>query len=454
MSQQTSFPEVQIPRLRLRELLRKSMQDKNLALFFHEIYKQYGPVVEVWFPTIRQRTVMLIGAETNVWLNRNGSYHFRSKDYIQDFEAGFGASQSITSMDGREHDRLRKLLEQGYARSTLEHFLTDLVAQAKHEIKRWEIGKKYSLANTLDLFLHAQASRVMLATDITNWQKDFFDYERRCLATKIQRSLPQFMLRTPAMKRKLKNSREMVNAIRNNNAPSKQNGKSKNPIDYILEIHREEQQLIHDSDLFFALTTPIMASSNMSALFSIVVWHLMMHPAVLKLIRGEAEGIFADGREPCATDFEEERIPNTLHLILECLRLYPTIPGQLRHVSNECSIGGFRLPIGLRTFWAISAPHYSREYYTNPEEFDISRFAPPREEHKTPGIFNPWGLGTHACMGNRWVEFQLAINVLMLAHYLEFDLHKSSRKLRVNPFPKTTLHKKISFSIIAHREQI
>lgn len=453
-SERTNFQEQQIPKMSLRELFRKSMQEKNMALFFNEIYEKYGPVVEIWFPKIRQRTVLLIGADTNTWLNRNGRIFFRSKDYIKDFEAAFGASQSITSMDGSEHYRLRKLLGHGYSRSALENFVPEVIAEAKHQIKGWKIGKKYSLTNALNLLLSAQSSRVMLATDIAKWQEDFFDYERRCLQTTVQRSLPRFMLRTPKMKQKWKYSVEMVNAIRSNNYSAKQQGQTQTLANQILNIHRVDPQLLPDSDLLFALTTPIMASTNMSALFSIVVWYMLANAHVLNLIRGEAAKIFADDREPIARDFEVESIPNTNRLILECLRLYPTIPGQIRHVYEECNIGGFQLPIGLRTFWAIAAPHYSTEHYTEPNEFDIARFAPPREEHKKPGVFNPWGLGTHTCMGTGWVELQLAINALLLAHYLELELTKSSQKLSINPFPKTALHSKVSFTVSARREQI
>ena len=453
-SQRSYFREKQIPRMPLRELMRKSMQDKNMGLFFNEIYEKYGPVVEIWFPKIRQRTVMLLGSETNTWLNRNGRFFFRSKDYINDLESAFGANESIAGMDGREHFRMRKLLRHGYARHSLELVLPHALAVAKRGLKCWEIGKNYPLTNTINLLLSAQVSEVMVATDITNWQQDFLAYEKRCIMTEVQRSLPHFMLRTPAMKRKLKSSIEMVDAIRNNYTPAQRQGQAKNLIDYVLDIHRTDQQLLPETDLFFTLATPVITSAYMGAQLSFVIWHMLKYPQLLDLIRGEAEKIFADGREPKASDFHDELIPYTHHLILECLRMYPTIPGQLRHVTNECSIGGFRLPFGLRTYWAISAPHYSEEHYTNPKEFDIHRFAPPREEHRTPGTFNPWGLGTHVCMGNRWVELQLAYNTLLLAHYLEMELPKSSQKLKIDPFPKNAPHKKIAFRITGHRDRI
>ena len=452
-SQRTQHNERTIPRMPLRELLRKSMQEKNLPLFFHEIYEEYGPVVEIWFPKIRQRTVLLIGAETNNWLNRNGRFFFHSKEYIKDFESTFGTTQSLTSMDGCDHFRLRELLKSGYTKNTLETELPNVIAVAKRSLCAWKIGEHYPLTSTITPLLSAQVSQVMLGTENTTWHQDLLDYETRCIMTEIQRSLPHFMHRTSAMRRKLRRSVDMVNMIQNNHEIAPRLGKPKSLIDHVLEIHRTDKNLISGSDLFFTIASPIMASANMGALLSFVIWHMLMDPNLLTRVRAEAEKLFADGREPNARDFHEPHVTNTLHLVLECLRLYPTISGQIRHVSKECRVANFNLPVGLRTFWAISAPHYSDAHFKYPNEFDLGRFAPPREEHLVPGVFNPWGIGTHVCMGKDWAQLQLIVNTLLIAHYLDLELPRSSQKLKIDPFPKNALHKSIAFKVTSHRDQ-
>ena len=452
-SRRTLPSERTIPRMSLHELLRKSMQEKNMPLFFHEIYKEYGPVVEIWFPKIRQRTVMLIGSETNNWLNRNARFFFRSKEYIRGFESTFGTTQSLTSMDGCDHFRLRELLKPGYSKNTLETELPNVIAVAKRSLRSWEIGKRYPLTSTITLLLSTQVSQAMLGTDNTTWHQDLLDFETRCIMTEVQRSLPHFMHRTSAMRRKLQKSIEMVNMIRHNHIPARRQDKPKSLIDHVLETHRTDKNLVPATDLFFTIASPIMASANMGALLSFVIWHMLMNPNLLARVRGEAEKLFADGREPNASDFLEPHISNTLHLVLECLRLYPTISGQIRHVTKECRVAGFNLPVGLRTFWAISAPHYSDAHFKNPNEFDIDRFAPPREEHVVPGVFNPWGIGTHVCIGKYWAQLQLTVNTLLIAHYLDLELPKSSQKMKTVPFPKNALHKNIAFKVTGHRDR-
>ena len=49
-----------------------------------------------------QRVIALMGAEVNHWVNKQGRFYLRSKDYIKNFEAAFGASRTLPGMDGPE----------------------------------------------------------------------------------------------------------------------------------------------------------------------------------------------------------------------------------------------------------------------------------------------------------------------------------------------------------------
>lgn len=56
------------------------------------------------------------------------------------------------------------------------------------------------------------------------------------------------------------------------------------------------------------------------------------------------------------------------------------------------------------------------EFVLDPFTFDIDRYQPPRNDHLSAG-YARYDLGIHTCLGSRWMELQLAVNVLMVAHY-------------------------------------
>ena len=103
----------------------------------------------------------------------------------------------------------------------------------------------------------------------------------------------------------------------------------------------------------------------------------------------------------------------------------------------------------------MTATHYMSEIFPEPHKFDIDRFLPSRRKHDSLG-FAPYGLGTHKCLGTRWMEMHLAVNLLMLAHYFTIEVSpaKYVRKLRFNPFPSIKPSKKLKFRIAEQRREL
>ncbi|MYI45543.1 MAG: cytochrome P450, partial [Gemmatimonadetes bacterium] len=136
-------------------------------------------------------------------------------------------------------------------------------------------------------------------------------------------------------------------------------------------------------------------------------------------------------------------------------RMYPIVPMSVRNVMNTCTVGNYELPVGERIHIAMTATHYMRDVFSEPYKFDIDRFLPSRREHHSMG-FAPYGLGTHRCLGTRWMEMHLAVNLLMLAHYFTIEVapEKFARKLRLNPFPSLKPSKKLQFRISEQRREL
>ena len=77
----------------------------------------------------------------------------------------------------------------------------------------------------------------------------------------------------------------------------------------------------------------------------------------------------------------------------------------------------------------------------------------PRNEHHSPG-YAPFGLGTHTCLGSRWMELQLVINLMMIAHHFTLQVSPANYKLKISPFPSLSLSKKLKFAVAEQRREI
>ena len=185
---------------------------------------------------------------------------------------------------------------------------------------------------------------------------------------------------------------------------------------------------------------------------SFVVFAMVSQPALYERIRSEADALF-DGGDPDGKDFTTSAIDVTRRFIMECLRLYPIIPMSIRNVVNTCVVEDYELPGGAQIYIAQTTTHYMSDAFPEPLSFDIDRYLPPRNEHVGPN-YAPFGLGTHACLGARWVELQVAINLLMLAHYFTFELSPPNAKLRIDPFPSMSIKKKVKCVIAEQRREL
>ena len=66
----------------------------------------------------------------------------------------------------------------------------------------------------------------------------------------------------------------------------------------------------------------------------------------------------------------------------------------------------------------------------------------------------PYGLGTHTCLGARWTEMQLAINLLLIAHYFTLKITPKNYKLKISPIPSLSPNKKLKFVISEKRREL
>ena len=175
-------------------------------------------------------------------------------------------------------------------------------------------------------------------------------------------------------------------------------------------------------------------------------------PALYERIRSEADALFENG-DPDGEDFTQSAIEVTHRFIIECLRMYPIVPMSIRDVMNSCVVEGYELPVGSRIYIAQTASHYMDDVFPDPFTFDIDRYLPSRNEHRSHG-YAPYGLGTHRCLGSRWMDLQLAVNVLMIAHYFTLKVSPANYKLRFSPLPSMKPSKKLMFLIAEQKREL
>ena len=441
------IPTVSLGKLIFSPHIRKG----NIPALFADLAQEYGPVFQIHRP-FSKPMIFLAGTETNQWVHRRGRMYLRARDYFVDFENVYGASGVLPSLDGADHFRLRKSLSAAYSRKRLADQLDELYGYARKHMTEWKVGESYPATGMSRRMINAQISPLMVGVESQDLIDDLLKFKERALSVHIMKIMPKFMLKTPGMRRRTKFIETLLERIQSVHTPAQRAGQHRNLVDDYLSLHASDPQFIPESNLRFAFTAALVASAYLGDAFSFALYAMASQPDIYARIQAEADALFSNG-DPDAEDFNPSTIDVTHRFLMECLRMYPIVPMSIRNVMNSCVVEDYELPVGSRIVIAQSATHYMKDVFPDPFEFDIDRYLPPRNEHRSPG-YAPYGLGTHTCLGSRWMELQLAVNVLMVAHHFRLQVSPENFKIRFNPIPSLKPSKKLRFHVAEQRREL
>ena len=441
-----------IPAVRLSQLLRSPhVRDGNLPALFAGLAEEYGPVFKIKFP-FSKTLIFLAGPRTNRWVHRNGRMYLRARDYFADLEKVYGASGVLPALDGADHFRLRKAMHPALTRGKLESRLDDLLAFGRQYLSSWKIGDSLSATHMCRRLINSEVSPLLVSIDSQDMIDDVIRYKERALNTHISRLLPKFMLHTPAMRRRATLVTQIRDKVQSVHTPAQRSGCPRELADDLLSLHMSDPQFLPEANLGFALSTPLLAAMYLGDSLGFALYAMVSQPELYERIRGEADALFADG-DPDSEDLVGPATDVTRRFIMECMRLYPSVPASIRNVMNTCVVEGYELSEGMRIHIFTTASHYMKDVFPDPYRFDIDRYLPSRKEHLSPG-YAPYGLGTHTCLGFRWMELQLAVNLLLIARYVSLELSPADYELRFNPFPSMSPSKKMKFIVSEQRHEL
>ena len=441
-----------IPTVSLRDLVfNRELREGRLPAGFANLADKYGPVFELRIP-FRQNVIVLAGLKTNEWAHRMGRVFLRSKEYFEGVDKAYGVSRSMHSIDGADHFRFRKSLHTAYSSSTLTRRLDEVYDLARTHMASWNVGAEMPAQEMLRLFVNAQTSPLLANIDTQAEIVDALEYKVRVLNVGIIKMRPGFMLKTPSMRRRARAMRQIVDRMQRTHTAAQRDGMHEDVVDAYLALHASDPQFLPESDLSLPLGAILMTAMYMGDQVGFALYWLLQNPELYERVTAEADALWAEG-DPGEDDFSRDRIDVTHRVLMETLRMSPIVPMSMRTVMNTCVVEGYELPVGAKLVIAQTATHYSEEAFPDPWKFDIDRYVPPRNEHMGRG-YAPFGLGTHSCLGSRWAELHIAINLLMLAHYFKIELTRPYERLPMDPLPSQSPSNKLKFRLAEQRHEI
>ncbi len=419
----------------------------NVGAFFTRQYLQLGPVFRVH--ALHRRFTVLAGPEANLFATRAGSKHLRSREFWMDFDKELGAARSMVSMDGDEHARMRKAQKPGYSRSFIHEHLHDVIAITRREVAEWPVDEPIPALYALQRIVTEQLGTIAAGVSPRDYLDDMIVFVRTLLAARVTRQRPAVLMRTPRFRRARQRVEELYATVRAVHDPDGRSDAEPDLVDDLMALHHVDPQFLPETDLMPAVLGPFIAGlDTVGSTCAFMLYALLKHPDLLDRMAAEADASFAHGTLTAET---LRRLDVTHRVALETLRMYPIAPAITRTVSNTFEFAGYTIPAGETIIVATTVPHHLPQYFREPERFDIERYTTERQEHRQPGVFAPFGVGSHVCLGAGFAEVAIAATMATIVREVEVALDPPDYILKINPVPTPSPDDHFRFRVTRRR---
>ena len=366
------------------------------------------------------KLLVMAGPEVNRFFSKNDKAYFRSREFWMRFVEQFDAksTHATLTMSGEDHFRTRRVKRPGYSRAVGEAQVSGIVDVTRREIAAWSHDKPIVGTPMSHRLVYNLMCRVMAGISAPEYFEDFvvlFEASFKAIL-----GLYPSRLRWPRLRRARARMDELTAKIIALHEPENRGDRPPDIIDHVLALHRTDPQFLYETDLGMAILEPIFAPvDTMAHSIAFMFYELLKDPDLLRQAQAEADALFAQGM-PTVQGVQQLDVIKRAYM--ETLRLYSVVPRTVRTVSNSFEFSGCTVPAGQQVILEFTLAHYLPAYFPNPERFDVDRFAPPRNEHRQSGVYMPYGVGTHRCLGEHLAEFMTKTAMATVLHDVDLAL--------------------------------
>jgi retinoid hydroxylase len=382
-------------------------------------YQRYGPIFKTSF--LGRKYAVLVGPEANKIILQDQVDRVSSYLGLQFFEPMFG--QPLMLQDGETHRASRKLMAPAFHGKAIASYFETMQQVIDAEVSGWDVHQLIPIAIALKKLALTIGIRLLLGIELdreVEQVEHWYNTLVRGLASISRMDLPF------TSHGRGKQARRQLNAF----------------MQGIIQQHHQQGNLQESKDVLGMFLTavddtgnPLPTNQIIDELVSLLsgahltiahalTWsivELAAHPELRENLRAELQQV-TDGESLNLGHLRE--LNQMTYFMKEIERVYsPAGSVLVRGVVKEIEYAGYLIPPGWGIMVGQALTHQLPTLFANPETFDPSRFAPPREEDKK----NPYGLigfgvGAHACIGMEFGKMEMKIFLAKLLREYDWSI--------------------------------
>jgi cytochrome P450 len=368
-------------------------------------------------------------------------------EHVYDFDKGAGMHKAFNPIignglfisEGEFHRQQRKLLAPSFQPRHITSYADTMVAYSEQIQQRWREGMTVDIGQEMTHLTMSIVGKVLFNADV------FTEADGLGAAMKTLFSFANYSMShlfpiplnwpVPRSRQARKALAVLDDRIQKMIEEARESGEERNDfLSVLLQSKDEDGHGMSDKQIRDEVMTLFGAGHETTATALTWVWYLLaQYPAIYDKVVEEVDTVL-QGRVPTYADLA--KLPYTLQVLKETMRLYPPAYAVSRAALHDMEIGGYPIHKGEVVIVSIYAIHRRADFFPDPEKFDPERFTLENEKQLPRYAYMPFGAGPRVCIGNHFALMEGHLLLATLAQRVRFTLVPGQHPL---PDPTKTI---------------
>jgi cytochrome P450 len=400
------------------------------------LYRTYGPVFRLPQPE-REPRIIMAGPAINVFMARHEDEFFTTGEQWEQFDAMISQQPKgwmTEARDGEANRRRRAQSSRQWSRARLVDQIPQMVEITLESTQDWQPGTRIAVHTNMRRLVAEQLGRLLIGVSPGDYLDDFVTYLNTTIVNTLKVGNTSDAGSDASLyQRAVERVNEFGRLAYEAHLQHPQPNGTPDMIDDAMRETAQYPEAYRRAILEHVALGPMLAGIDTVAnSLSFLLYALLAHPEALRRVQAEIE--VARTRGPLSWE-QLRQMPDLQGAMMETLRRYPVAGGHRARIAKPLTLAGYRLEAGQDVEVAMTVSHFLEELYPNPLQFDLDRFRPPRNEHRKPGAYAPFGLGDHTCLGAGIAEVQLMATMATLLSSFTLQLDPPDYRLVIEHHP-------------------
>lgn len=372
---------------------------------------------------------VIMSPESVEYVLRGNQKNFIKPDLVTQTMARLTGKALITN-EGESWHQQRKLMSPAFNRNKFSVLMDESIGEIQGVIDKWKSLKAED--STLDIqqemmYLTMQiASKTLFSSDILSKADEVGQAVHTALGFIGEGLANPLLIHNflPTNKRrKFDESKRVLEKIIAGIIHERvQNHTEKHDLLGMLLAAKDEETntLMTERQLIDEVLGLIIAGHETTSLALTWTWYLLaLNPNKFAKLREELAAVL-NGRTPTVADYH--KLPYTLQVFQESMRMYPPAWAVVRMAIEDDIIEGYEIPAGTMLFLPFWASNHNPDLWENPMVFEPERFSAEAVAARHKYAYVPFGGGMRQCIGNHFAMMEAVLVIATLAQHFRFEL--------------------------------